>query len=178
MTDEMEALRYPVGRPELIPELSPVERERRIQLLEDLPRFVREAVDGLTAPHLDTPYRPGGWTVRQVVHHLPDSHVNAYVRFKLAVTEENPTIRPYDEKGWAEETDARSAPLEPSLVFLEGLHRRWVGWLRSLPGEAWDRTLRHPESGAMNLNELLCLYAWHSSHHLAHVTRLREREGW
>lgn len=178
MTEEMERLRYPIGPPDLQPELSRDERERMLRTLEDLPRSVRDGVDGWTDPQLDTPYRPGGWTVRQVVHHLPDSHLNAYVRFKLAVTEENPTIRPYDEKAWAEQPDARTGAVESSLVLLEGLHRRWVAWLHLLPEAAWTRTLLHPESGSMNLNQLLCLYAWHSEHHLAHVTRLREREGW
>lgn len=176
--DQMEQLRYPIGRPELSREATPEERERLIGVLADLPRMVRDALDGLTDEQLDTPYRPGGWTVRQVVHHLPDSHVNAYVRFKLAVTEDEPTIRPYDENAWAAEPEARQGAVEMSLVLLEGLHRRWTAWLRELAAEAWDRSLVHPESGPMNLVQLLRLYAWHSEHHLAHIDRLRDREGW
>ena len=178
MSDELDALRFPLGRPHLREVLAPEERASMIRVLDELPLHLRDAVDGLTAEQLDTPYRPGGWTVRQVVHHLPDSHLNAYVRFKLAVTEDNPTIRPYDEQAWAREKDAREGPVGPSLILLEGLHRRWVAWLATLPEEAWSRPLRHPDSGSLNLNQLLCIYEWHSRHHLAHVTRLREREGW
>lgn len=178
MSQDLDALRFPVGRPELPKEATPEEREAMIQVLDELPRRLRDALDGLTEAQLDTPYRSDGWTVRQVVHHLPDSHLNAYVRFKLAVTEDDPVIRTYDEKAWAEQTEARTAHVEMSMVLLEGLHRRWVAWLRSLGPEAWSRTLRHPEAGPMNLTQLLALYAWHSRHHLAHITRLGEREGW
>lgn len=178
MDDGLEALRFPVGPPDLRKSLSADERVAMIAVLDELPLRMRDVVDGLTDEQLDAPYRPGGWTVRQVVHHLPDSHINAYVRFKLAVTEDNPTIRPYDEKAWAEEKDAGEGPIGMSLVLLEGLHRRWVAWLRGLPPKAWSRPLHHPDSGPLNLDQLLCLYEWHSRHHLAHIARLREREGW
>jgi hypothetical protein len=178
MTDDLDALRYPVGQPDLDSDLSLQAREGHIRSIETLPDRLRAAVDGLMEDQLDTPYRPGGWTVRQVVHHVPDSHVNAYVRFKLALTESNPTIRVYDEKAWAREEDAVSAPVEMSLTLLEALHRRWVAWLRTLDDGAWIRRLEHPEAGPMNVNELLCIYGWHSEHHLAHILRLREREGW
>lgn len=178
MPTDPEDLRFPVGRPDIEPPADAAAREPLLQVLDRLPMELRDAVDGLTDAQLDTPYRPGGWTVRQVVHHLPDSHLNAYVRCKLAVTEDNPTIRPYDEKAWAEQVEARTGPVGMSLVLLEGLHRRWVEWLRTLPEEAWSRTLVHPESGSLTVAGLLSLYAWHSRHHLAHITALREREGW
>lgn len=178
MNDALEALRFPIGRVETKSELTPAEREEMIRVLEELPARMREALDGLTDEQLDTPYRPEGWTLRQVVHHVPDSHVNSYVRFKLAVTEENPTIQLYDEKAWAEQAEAREGPVEMSLVLLEGLHRRWVAWLRSMPEEAWSRTVDHPEAGPLNLHQLLCIYEWHARHHLAHITATREREGW
>lgn len=178
MSEEMETLRYPVGRPALTGDARPEERERLIGVLADLPMLLRDALDGLTDDHLDTAYRPDGWTVRQVVHHLADSHVNAYVRFKLAATEPEPTIRPYDENAWAREPEALQGSVEMSLVLLEGLHRRWTTALRELPADAWERTLLHPESGPMNLVQVLQLYAWHSKHHLAHITRLRDREAW
>jgi hypothetical protein len=125
-----------------------------------------------------TPYRPGGWTVRQVVHHLPDSHLNSYVRFKLALTEEGPTIKPYYEDRWAELEDARHAPLNISLTLLESLHRRWVMLLRSLAEKDFARTFLHPELGVMSLEKNLSLYAWHGRHHVAHIMSLRERSGW
>lgn len=178
MTDELESLRYPVGPPVLSDEARPEERERLIGTLSDLPMLLRDALDGLTDDQLDTAYRPDGWTVRQVVHHLADSHVNAYVRFKLAATEPEPKIRTYDEKAWAGQPEALRGSVEMSLVLLEGLHRRWTTALRELPADAWGRTLVHPDSGSMNLVQLLRLYAWHSEHHLAHITRLRDREAW
>lgn len=178
MTDELEALRYPVGRPELKENLTPGERAERIRVLATLPGALRAAVDGLSPAQLDTPYRPDGWTVRQVVHHLPDSHLNAYIRFKKALTEDHPTIQPYEEGAWAVQTEAREAPVEISLALLDGLHARWVAALEALPEAAWSRTFHHPEIGGLNLDQLLCMYDWHSRHHLAHVTALREREGW
>lgn len=178
MTEDVDVLRYPVGQPDLDPDLTPQGREAHIRSIETLPARLRAAVDGLMEDQLDTPYRPGGWTVRQVVHHLPDSHVNAYVRCKLTATESTPTIRVYDEKAWAREEDAVRAPVEMSLALLEALHRRWVAWLRTLDDGVWSRRLEHPEAGPMNFSELLCMYGWHSEHHLAHIVRLREREGW
>jgi len=139
---------------------------------------LREAVQNLGQEQLDTPYRPGGWTIRQVVHHLPDSHLNAYTRFKLGITEQQPTIKPYEEHLWAELVDAKSSPIEPSLTMLESLHNRWVIFLRSLSAADYARTINHPASGIMNLDRLLQLYAWHGRHHVAHITALRERMGW
>jgi hypothetical protein len=139
---------------------------------------LRNAVSGLNEEQLDTPYRPDGWTVRQVVHHLADSHINSYVRFRLALTENQPTITVYDENAWANLPDARDSNVELSLALLEGLHRRWAVLLRSLTARDWQKTFRHPERGLMRLDVNACLYAWHSQHHLAHITGLRERNGW
>ncbi len=142
------------------------------------PLRMREAVSGLTPSQLDTTYRPGGWTLRQVVHHVPDSHLNAYVRFKLALTEDGPTIKPYDEARWAELSDTRDTPLNTSLAMLEALHDRWVRLLRSMAPADFQRQLKHPESGTMTLDALLSLYAWHGRHHVAHITSARERNHW
>ena len=172
-------LRFPVGRFER--PAGPLAPERRARLIDDIaaaPAALRRAVEGLGDAQLDTPYRPGGWTVRQVAHHVPDSHMNAYVRLKLALTEDEPTIKPYDEARWAELADTRDTPVETSLALLDALHRRWVTLLRSLPPQAFARTFRHPEMGVMSLDQLVALYAWHGRHHVAHVTSLREREGW
>ena len=139
---------------------------------------MRDAVEGLSSEQLDTPYRPGGWTVRQVVHHVPDSHMNSYVRFKLALTEDEPTIKPYEQERWAELADARNEPVETSLVLLESLHRRWVSLLKSLKAAELARTFRHPELGVMTLDRNLALYAWHGKHHVAHIKSLRARNGW
>jgi hypothetical protein len=136
------------------------------------------AVDGLDEEQLDTPYRPGGWTVRQVVHHLADSHINAFVRFRLGLTEDQPTIKPYDEKLWAELADCRNAPVEMSLSLLEGLHQRWVMLLTGMSDSDYARTIHHPESGILRLDTYLATYGWHSRHHVAHITNLRERLGW
>lgn len=171
-------LRYPIGKFAPPAEASPDDRHRRIEEIAGLPAALRAAVDGLAPEQLDTPYRPGGWTVRQVVHHVPDSHINAYVRFRLSLTEEQPTIRPYEEARWAELDDARTLPPDVSLALLDALHDRWVTLLRALPDSAWARTLNHPESGVHTLDWLLALYAWHGRHHVAHVTSLRERMGW
>jgi hypothetical protein len=154
------------------------ERQQWISDIEATPEAVCAAVSGLTDLQLDTPYRPGGWTVRQVVHHLPDSHVNAYVRFRLALTENEPTIKPYEENLWAELSDGRTAPVEASLTLLDGLHQRWVALLRSLePGE-FSRAFRHPELGRITLEKNLAMYAWHGKHHSAHIASLVERSGW
>lgn len=139
---------------------------------------MRAAVQGLSPQQLDTRYRPQGWTVRQVVHHVPDSHMNAYIRFKLALTEDAPTIKTYHEDLWAELADSRSTPVETSLTLLETLHERWVALLRSLKDEDWKRSFRHPELGPMPLDANLALYAWHGAHHTAHITTLRQRNGW
>lgn len=151
---------------------------RAIDDIEAAPGILRETVRGMSEEQLSTPYRPGGWTVRQVVHHLPDSHLNGYTRAKLALTEEEPTIRPYAEDRWAELPDARNAPHEISLQLLEGLHRRWVSMLRSLSPADLSRTFRHPGSGLWVMNNHLCHYAWHGRHHTAQITALARRMGW
>lgn len=174
----MEDLRYPTGKYTRPERLTPAEREAAIAELAGLPTRLRAAVADLSDAQLDTPYRPGGWTVRQVVHHVPDSHANAYVRFKLGLTEESPTVRPYEEALWAELPEAKSAPVEPSLAFLAALHGRWVLALRGIAPEEWQRTVVNSETGSYTLDQLLALYAWHSRHHVAHVTELRRREGW
>ncbi len=176
---ELERLRYPIGRFEAPQTPLPAEERRRmIDQIARTPADVRRAVEGLDETQLDTAYRPGGWTVRQVVHHLPDSHLNAYVRFKLAATEDHPTIRTYDEAAWGEQSDARTADIALSLAILDALHARWTGWLRSLSPAAWRRTLAHPEWGDFDLDQVLSMYAWHGPHHIAHITSLRDREGW
>jgi hypothetical protein len=174
MTD----LSYPIGRWQRERSLDPPRRAERIAEIAAAPAALRRAVAGLGPEQLDTPYRPGGWTVRQVVHHLPDSHLNAYVRVRLALTEDNPTIRPYDEARWAELVDARHGDPEISLLLLDALHHRWVWLLESLPPADFARPLHHPEMGEMTVDQLLSLYAWHGRHHVAHVTALRQREGW
>jgi uncharacterized damage-inducible protein DinB len=175
----MSDLRYPIGRFERPTTLSAAERASCIDDIAAAPGTLRNAVDGLSDAQLDTPYRPGGWTVRQVVHHVPDSHLNAYARVRLALTEEVPTIKPYDEARWAELPDARALPVEVSLQLLEALHGRWVPLLRRIDPAGAARRLRHPEHGReMTVDELIALYAWHGHHHVAHVTGLRERMGW
>ena len=173
-------LRYPIGMmPVPDGRVTAEQREQWITSIETLPHRLRAAVDGLTPEQYQTPYRPGGWTVHQLVHHLPDSHLNAYTRFKLALTEDEPTIKPYDEAAWAELADTRITPPEVSLALLGALHRRWVSLLRALPASAFARTLRHPEHGrSFTLDQLLAQYAWHSEHHLRHIAALQEREGW
>lgn len=170
--------RYPIGRFEAPERLAPVERGTCIDQIAAAPQALRDAVAGLTAAQLDTPYRDGGWTVRQVVHHVPDSHLNAYVRFKLALTESQPAIKTYDEQRWATTAEVALLPIEVSLALLDALHRRWVVLLRSLGTDDFARTLRHPDWGTPSLDQMLALYAWHGRHHVAHVTSLRGRQGW
>jgi len=174
----MSDLQYPIGKFHRPASLSPDERRTAIAAIAATPRNLRDAVRGLGDAQLDTPYRPGGWSVRQVVHHVPDSHSNAYTRFKLALTEDVPTIKPYDEKGWAKLDDTRTTPIETSLVMMDALHDRWVRLLESMAQEDFARKLNHPENGVMNLDQLLALYAWHGDHHVAHITTLRSRNGW
>ena len=172
-----ESLSYPIGpfaRPSRAGE---EERERWISEIAAAPAELREALEGLSGDKLDTPYRPGGWTVRQVAHHVPDSHMNAYVRFKLAMTEDAPIIHVYDESLWAKLPDSRESP-EISLALLDALHVRWVALLRALTSDNFGRAYRHPEMGDVPLSTALALYAWHGKHHTAHVSRLRERMGW
>ncbi len=171
-------LRYPVGPFEFAGTLSDEQRQDLIGQIAAAPAKMRAAVAGLSDEQLNTPYRPEGWTVRQVVHHVPDSHLNSYIRFKLALTEERPTIKAYDENVWANLDDARSAPINVSLDLLEALHRRWVLFLRSLKGGDFQRTFNHSEMGSVSMDKNIALYAWHGRHHVAHITSLRERMGW
>ena len=177
MNDSVDDARYPIGPFSL--ERTPTEADREVWIaaLEAAPTRLRAAVKGLSDAQLGTPYRKGGWTVRQVVHHLPDSHMNSYVRFKWALTEDAPVIKPYFEDRWAELPDA-AAPLEVSLSLLSALHERWTTLLRAMTEADFARTFVHPENGTQTLAESLALYAWHSEHHLAHITKLRERRGW
>jgi uncharacterized damage-inducible protein DinB len=174
----MESLRYPIGRFDPHATVAPAERAGLIDSIATAPARLRAAVAGLNDSQLDTPYRDTGWTVRQVVHHVPDSHLNAYIRFRWALTEATPTIKPYNEKAWAELRDAATAPVEVSLDLLEALHARWVLLLRSLSESDFERTFQHPESGTMTIGTLLRLYEWHGRHHVAHITNLRSRQGW
>lgn len=174
----MTAARYPIGKFSFQGALSETLRKQFLDDVEQTPAQLRAAVEGLSDPQLDTPYRDGGWTVRQVVHHVPDSHMNSDVRFKLALTEDDPTIRPYLEDRWAELPEARTAPIELSLALLDSVHRRWNLVLRGIQTEQWKRTFRHPELGPMTLEKSLALFAWHGRHHVAHVRVLRERMGW
>ena len=173
-------LRFPVGkfsRP--TGALTDQQRREMIDQIAAAPAALRAALKGLSDTQLDTPYRPDGWTVRQVAHHLPDSHMNAYCRFKLALTEDAPTIKPYDESKWAETTDGKSALVNESLALLDALHARWVLLLRAMKPADFERQLKHPEWPVpLTLDVMLALYAWHGRHHVAHVTELRKREGW
>ena len=169
--------RYPIGKFSYNGPLSPEQKNECLENIERTPARIRAAIRGLSDAQLDTPYREGGWTVRQVVHHVPDSHMNSYIRFKLALTEDEPTIKPYMEDRWAELPDSRE-PIENSLVMLESLHRRWMIVLRNLSDADWKRNFRHPELGPMTLEKTLALYSWHGLHHVAHITNLREKMGW
>jgi uncharacterized damage-inducible protein DinB len=174
----MDDLRYPVGKLTYDSDVTPGKRTAWIRQIAETPAALRAAVRGLADAQLDLPYRPGGWSVRQVVHHVPDSHMNAFVRFKLALTEPNPTIKPYNEAEWAKLADVKLTPVETSLDILEALHRRWVLLLESLQPEDFARPLVHPENGPMTLDRLLQMYAWHGRHHVAHITSVRQREKW
>jgi uncharacterized damage-inducible protein DinB len=173
-----ENLQYPIGKyikPEYI---DAEQRERFIQEIAAAPKELRKAVEGLNESQLNTPYREGGWAVRQVVHHLPDSHINAYVRLKLALTEHEPDVKTYKEALWAELPDVKTVPIETSLVLLDAIHARWIACLRGLSLDAFEKKFRHPAMGLMSLNEQLALYAWHGKHHVAHIANLRQRMGW
>jgi exoribonuclease II len=174
----LEELRFPIGkfkRPEVV---SDEEFNMDVQAIQELPDSLKEAVKGLNEDQLNTPYRDGGWTIKQVVHHLFDSHANSYVRMKLALTEDNPTIKPYDESLWAELDDAKYAPIELSINLLDALHKRWVLSLTAFGTEEKKRTFNHPESGIWRLDKYVGLYGWHCIHHVAHITGLRKRMGW
>lgn len=170
--------RFPIGKFHYEGAPSAEQRRKFIAEIEQMPSAIRAAVEGLSAKQLDTPYRDGGWNARQVVHHVPESHMNAYIRFKLALTEDEPTIKPYAEDRWAQLPDVQSTPPEVSLALLENLHARWVVLLRGLSEEDWKRTFRHPEMGVVPLEKSLALYAWHGKHHTAHITELRKRMQW
>lgn len=170
--------RYPIGKFQRKETLTADERSAMIDAIAEAPARVAAAVKGLTDRQLDTPYREGGWTVRQVVHHLPDSHLNAYVRIKLALTEEHPTVKTYEEARWAELHDATTLPPGPSLELLSALHQRWVSCLRSLKPEDFGKTFNHPDSGTVNIDWLVQLYSWHGRHHVAQIMALRQRMGW
>jgi uncharacterized damage-inducible protein DinB len=174
---ELDDLRYPIGKFQSPAASTPESRAAHIEVLRQLPDRLRAAITGLSDAQLDTPYREGGWTVRQVVHHLADSHANSYIRFKLTLTEDSPTIKPYDEAAWARLPDSR-IPVEPSLDFVAGVHARLVALLESMTEEDFQRGFNHPERGRMTLGTNLALYDWHSRHHTAHITKLRERMGW
>ncbi len=171
-------LRYPIGRFQWPAHVTAADRQAWIQKIEEFPIALTAAVSDLNEAQLDTRYRPGGWTVRQLVHHVADSHINSYARFRLALTEDNPPIRGYDENAWAELPDAKTAPVRSSLAILTGIHERWGALLRHLTDEQWARTFQHSERGAMRLDATAGLYAWHGAHHVAHVRSLRERESW
>ncbi|MBM3777719.1 MAG: putative metal-dependent hydrolase [Acidimicrobiia bacterium] len=171
-------LRYPVGTFASKPTLTPAVQEECIRQIAQAPARLREAVEGLSEKQLETPYREGGWTVRQVVHHLPDSHMNAFIRLRLALTEDVPTIKPYDQDGWSALIDSRTAPIEVSLTLLESLHKRWVMLMESMKPEEFSKKFKHPESGLVDLNWLLQMYGWHGRHHVGHITELRKRMKW
>ena len=174
MTD----IRYPVGPCVWPTEVSAEERRAHIRDIAEMPAKLRAAVAGLAPQHLDIPYRDGGWTIRQMVHHIPDSHMNSYIRFKLALTEDQPTIKPYDEARWADMTEARTAPLEISLDLADALHRRWVLMLEDMQPADFDRALKHPEVGLLTLQSMVAAYGWHSRHHVAQILATRVRMGW
>ena len=178
-TAQMPDLRFPVGKFDWNAPVSEAHYPRLIVEIAETPGALRSAVAGLSRDQLETRYRPDGWTVKQVVHHVPDSHMNAYCRFKLALTEDEPTIKPYEEAKWAELPDSQRVPIEVSLDLLDALHQRWVALLRSMDSADFNRGFHHPErDGVMTLKQLLALYAWHGRHHVAHITSLRKREGW
>ena len=170
--------RYPIGKFACDGPPTEQQRNKLIDDIEQTPAHLRAAIQGLSPQQIETPYREGGWTVRQVVHHVPDSHLNAYTRCKLALTESEPKIRDYDEARWADLADTRDTPVEVSLALLEALHRRWVILWRGLQEQDFSRTYQHPESGVNSLQQVLAQYAWHGAHHLAHITSLRQRMGW
>ena len=173
-----EDLRYPVGKFAREAQIDAATRSALIAQIAEAPAQLAAAVRGLTDAQLDTPYRPDGWTLRQVAHHVPDSHMNAYIRCKLAVTEADPPVKTYNEAAWADQADARRMPVGPSMDLLRLLHERWVLWLRSLDEAAFARTAQHPDMGSMRVDDFLQLYAWHGRHHAAHITGLRKRMGW
>lgn len=172
-----EDLRFPIGKYEKGKPISSEQRKQLISEVAELPKKLREAVENLTDEQLDTAYRPDGWTIRQVVHHVGDSHMNSFIRFKLALSEENPTIRPYEEDLWAQTAEYK-LPVEVSLKLIDSVHERWTTLLESMSDEDFARTLNHPATGAWTLEDSLGLYSWHGKHHTAHVNNLKQRNGW
>ncbi len=179
MTTETEQLKYPIGKRQYLGSLSQAELDSCINDITSLPVSLKKEVEHLSQEQLDTPYRPGGWTVRQVVHHFCDSHMNAFIRFKLALTEDSPTIKPYAEALWAEMADCKTMPVEPGLALVTALHERWTVLLKTLSAAELQRSYVHPEYGKVfTLEEAVSLYAWHCRHHLAHITELKKRNHW
>lgn len=177
MTGDLESLRYPVGRITRVSKpLDPAEREAHLRILQDAPARFRALAAGLSDADLEQPYRPGGWTLRQVFHHVPDSHLHAYARMKWAATEESPEVKTYDERQWSALGDAKTAPIEISLALLESLHQRWVAFLRSLSPAGWRRAFLHPEWGAVTIEESLTMYTWHCRHHAGHIESVKPRD--
>jgi hypothetical protein len=175
---DIETLKYPVGKFKNPAEFSDALIREWIQIIEQMPEKLRKETEQLVDAQLDTPYREGGWTVRQVVHHLADSHLNSFMRFKLSLTEDTPTIKPYKQDAWAELADVK-APANVSVDLLDALHRRWVILMRSMSETDWKKKFHHPESNKnFELRSIAALYAWHCNHHLAHITSLKERNGW
>lgn len=170
--------RYPIGKFSYSGPLTPEQKQQYLNDIEQTPARLRAILSGLSNQQLDTPYREGGWTPRQVAHHVADSHLNSYIRFKLALTEDEPTIKSYMEDRWAELPEAKHAPVEVSLALLDSLHQRWMLMLRAFTDAEWKRTFRHSELGPMSLEKTLALYSWHGRHHVAHVASLREKMGW
>lgn len=175
----MTSLQYPIGKFKKMEGTLPNNlRVDYITAIKEVPQLLKKAVEPLNDTQLDTPYRPGGWTIRQLVHHLADSHMNSFIRFKLALTEDNPVIKPYEEKNWAETPEIFSVPVGTSIQLLDVLHQRWAALLEALSSEDLQRTFQHPVSGTMTLDQALALYAWHSKHHLAHILGARESNNW
>jgi uncharacterized damage-inducible protein DinB len=172
-----EDLSFPIGKYEKVREITPEQRKQFIREIAELPNNLREMVKNMSEEQIDSPYRPAGWTVRQVVHHVGDSHLNSFIRFKLALTEKNPTIRPYAEDLWAETAEYKM-PVDVSLNLIDSIHRRWVALLESMSDEDFARTLNHPETGVWTLENLLGMYVWHGKHHTAHINNLKKRNGW
>lgn len=173
-----EDLRFPIGDFQISTEVTPEMREKFIRTIAELPLKIRAALRDLEDEQINTPYRPEGWTVRQLVHHIADSHINSFCRFKLGLSEDTPTIKPYDEASWAEMADVKNAPIDLSLGIIDGIHARWAMLLKSMSDEDFERKINHPQRGTMSLNSMLALYDWHSRHHTAHITNLRERNNW
>lgn len=176
---DIEQLRYPIGRFRPPAEYNEKDRKKRVEAIRVFPEQLASVVRPLTPPQLDTPYRPDGWTIRQLVHHIADSHLNSYIRFKWTVTEDSPLIKPYDQDAWGSLTDAQNGAIRSSLLILEGIHERWCQLLDSFKKSDYKKELRHPEfEKPLSLDFMLALYAWHCKHHLAHIEGLIEREGW